>query len=142
GGGCGGAPVAADGESLLFAARDLPFAGDVLGGLAHADVSGGHGLHQRRVDQRIVAVHRHAAHALDAGANEDLTRAKRDLAGGDVDRLHGRSAEPVDGDTGDRQRQISQQANQTGDVEALLALGKGAADDYVLDVLRVDAAAA
>ena len=138
----GRALVAAHRERLLLGARDLPLAGDILGGLAHADIGGGHRLHQRRVEQRVVAHHRHAAHALDAGADENVAGAECDLAGRDVDRLHRRAAEAVDGDAGDRQRQVRQQPDQAGDVQPLLALRERAADDDVLDILGLDAGAA
>ncbi len=50
-----------------------------------------------------------------------------------MDRLHRRAAEAIDRGAGDRERQIGQEADQARDVEALLALGEGAADDQVLD---------
>jgi len=55
-----------------------------------------------------------------------------------MDRLHGGAAEAVDGRAGDAQRQLGQKADQAGDVEALLTLGKGAADDQILDGRRID----
>ena len=65
-----------------------------------------------------------------------LDRARRH-----VDRLHRRAAEAVDRRGGDALRQAGEKADQAGDVQPLLALGEGAADDQVLDRLRVDAGA-
>ena len=133
--------LAAHRERLLLGSRDLPFASDILGSLAHADIGGGHRFHQRRVDQRIIAHHRDAAHAFDTGADENVPRAQRDLAGGEVDRLHGRATEPVDGDASDRQRQVCQQADQARDVKPLFSLRERTADDDVLDILGLHAGA-
>ena len=62
-----------------------------------------------------------------------------DRAGGHVDRLHGRAAEPVDRGARHIERQIGQETDQARHVQALLALREGAADDQVLDVGGIDA---
>ncbi len=59
-----------------------------------------------------------------------------DGAGGDVDGGHRGAAEAVDGGARDGKRQAGEQADQPRDVKALLALGEGAAEDQVLDILR------
>ena len=72
-------------------------------------------------------------------AHEHVAGAHRDRAGGDMDRRHRRAAKAVDGGAADRFRQSRHQADEAGDVKALLALGEGAAHEHILDVLGVDA---
>ena len=70
------------------------------------------------------------------GADEGLAGIELDRAGRHVDRLHRGAAEAVDGGARRaRDRQMREQRDQARDVHALLALGEGAADDHVLDVL-------
>ena len=68
---------------------------------------------------------------------EELWRLMRHRSG-DMDRLHGRTAPAVDGGAGDAMRQAGDHADQARHVEALLAFGKCAAEDQVLDRLRID----
>src|SRR3712207_7381167 len=62
-------------RSTLFPYTTL-FRSDVLRGLAHADVGLRHPLHEAGMRHRVEAHDRHARHALDAGAEERLPRAK------------------------------------------------------------------
>ena len=130
--------MAAHGELLLVAPRDLVRAGQVLGGLAHGDVGLGVSRREAGVGHRVEAHDRHAGHRFDPGADEGFAGAHGDRAGRHVHRLHRRAAEPVDGRGRGALRQPGQEADQARDVQALLALGEGAADDHVLDRLRVD----
>ena len=87
---------------------------------------------------RVEAHDRHAGHQFDPGADEGFAGAHGDRAGRHVHGLHRRAAEPVDGRGRGALRQPGQEADQARDVQSLLALGEGAADDHVLDRLRVD----
>ena len=137
--GGGGAGVARDRQRLLLLARDLVLAGEVLGGLAHGHVGALALLVEVGVGRRVKAAHGHAAHGFDAGADERLAGIHADRTGSDVDRLHRRAAEAVDGGAGDRDRQVRDERHDAAQVEALLALGEGAADDQVLDLGGIDA---
>ncbi len=130
--------MALDGEGLLLGARNAPLLGDVLGGVAHADIGGRVLMGELRMRHRVEAHHRHAAHALDAGAEEDLARTHGDGAGGAMYRLHGRPAEAVDGGPADRLGQAGHHGDQLGQVQALLAFGEGAAQQQVFDVVDLD----
>ena len=66
-------------------------------------------------------------------------RADGVLADRDVDRARRRAAEAGDRRAADRQRQIGEQADHPRDVQALFALGEGAAEDDVLDFGGIDA---
>src|SRR5579859_5887745 len=61
----GGAAMAFDGEGFLLGARNAPLLGDILGGLAHADISLGMLGGEFRMRHRVEAHHRDPAHALD-----------------------------------------------------------------------------
>ena len=78
-----------------------------------------------------------AAHGLDAGGDEDVALAGLDGVGGHADRLQRRRAVAVDGDAGDV-GQPGQEGGHAGDVVAGLAAGLTAAEDDVLDLLRVE----
>ena len=58
-----------------------------------------------------------------------------------MDGGHRGAAEPVDGLAGGADRQIRQQADHAGDVQALLGFRKGAADNDVFDIFGLDAGA-
>ena len=135
----GGLLLAGDGELLLLGAGDLVLLRNILGGLAHAHIGSRPRGGEFGIGQRVIAAHRHAAHRLDPGADERLARADLDLAHGDMDGRHGRSAEAVHRHAADRERQVRQQADEARDVHPLLALGKGAAQDDVLDLRGIDA---
>ena len=67
-------------------------------------------------------------------ADEDFARIHPNRAGGDMHRGHRGAAEAVDGRGPQRLRQPGHHADETGDVEALLALRKGAAEQQILDI--------
>ena len=78
-----------------------------------------------------------AAHGLDAGGDEHVALAGLDGVGGHADRLQRRRAVAVDGDAGDV-GQAGEERRHAGDVVAGLAAGLAAAQDDVLDRLRVE----
>ncbi len=133
--------MAFDCELFLALARDAVFAGKVLRRDAHRDIGLRIALDQAGIGHRVEAQHRHPAHRFDAGAEEGLAGAELDGARGDVDRLHRRAAEAVHRRPGDVERQVGEEADQAGDVEPLLALGEGAADDEVFEVADRNAGA-
>src|SRR5260221_1755490 len=130
--------VAGDGDLLLLLAGDLVLARDVLGSLAHRDVGLRGFLDEAGMRHRVEAHHRHPGHRFDPGADEGLAGIELDCARRHVDGLHRGTAEAVDRGGGDGDRQMREEARETGDVEPLLALGHGAADEDVLDILRLD----
>ena len=133
--------MAAHGEILLRSPADVPTAGDVLGGVAHAHIGVRLAGIQGGVGHRVVAPHRHPAHALHPGADEHLTGSDGNLASGEVDGLHGRAAEAIDRRARHRDRQIRQQHQNARQIIALLAFREGAAENDVLDVGRGNAGA-
>ena len=135
-----GLAVAQGRERLLGATGDLILPGDVLGGHAHAVVGLGVVGDQLGARERVVAADRHPGHRFDPGADEHLAGVELDRARRHVDRLHRGAAEAVDRGAGDRDRQMREQCHQARHVHALLALGKRAADDHVLDVGGLDPA--
>ena len=125
-------------ERVLRFAADLPLRRDLLGRQAHAvgdaDVLvPGQDL---GVERRLVAAHRHEAHRLGAAGDEHVGLADADAIGGHLDGGDPRGAEAVHRHAGHRvrQRELSRDACH---VHALLGLGERAADDRVLDRLRI-----
>ena len=58
-----------------------------------------------------------------------------------MNRLHGRAAKPVDRRAGYRDGKTSHEADQPRHIESLFALRKGAAQNKVFDIFRIDARA-
>ncbi len=142
---------------LLLAAHALEL-GHVLGGLAHGDVDVGQaplgaprlgerrragggarlGLSEEGVVGAGVRCTVHvAADRLDTGSHEDVTLARPDGVGGHADRLQRRGAVAVDRDTGDVV-EPGEQGDDARHVVARLTAGLAAAEDEVLDVVRVE----
>src|SRR5688572_13590772 len=82
-----------------------------------------------------------ARHAFDAAGDEGLAGADGDLAGGVVDGGHGGTAEAVHGYAAEFGGEAGQQADETGNVRALLGFRIGDAENDVFQRLRVDAGA-
>eukprot|EP00162_Nutomonas_longa_P000223 comp10274_c0_seq1/m.12359 comp10274_c0_seq1/g.12359 ORF comp10274_c0_seq1/g.12359 comp10274_c0_seq1/m.12359 type:complete len:450 (+) comp10274_c0_seq1:1102-2451(+) len=139
--GLGGLGMAFDGIGFLLGAGEAELLGQIFSRDAHRHIGAGVGGMQGRIRHRVVAAHRHAAHAFNAGGDEAVTRTQRDGAGGLMDGLHGGTAEAVDGGTGHRLRQTGDHGDDLGDVEALLTLGEGAAHHQILDGRTVHARA-
>ncbi len=126
-------------EGVLLLARHLPPRGDPFRGQPHAVgdaevlVLGEHlGV------EREPAEHRDHAHALGAGGDDDVGLAGADAVGGDRDRVQPGGAEAIDRHPRHAVRQPGEQQTDARDVHALFVLGHGAADDHVLDALRLD----
>ena len=130
------------GEGVLGRARQGVAPGKVLGGATHRLVGGGIALGQTGMGHRIEAHHRHPGHRFDTATNKGVAGAAGDRPGGHVHRLHRGATVTVDRGGGDAQRQTGEKADGAGDVQPLLAFGKGAADDQILEVGRGDAGAA
>ena len=135
---------------------------DVLGGLAHRDVDVGDGVVFARVvpvvgalgggcavrcaassnsgflvsGKRVRAALDEPGHRLDAGGDERVALAGLDRVEGHPDGLQRRRTVPVDG--GARQEVVAElDGDDAGHVEALLAAGQAAAQDQVVDLVRV-----
>ena len=96
-------------------------------------------LEDAHVDRGMVAHHRHHGHRLGAAGDHHVGLADADAVGRHRHRGDARGAEAIDGDAAHGVRQAGQQHRDARHVEALLGLGEGAADDGVLDQLRVEA---
>jgi hypothetical protein len=126
-------------KGVLRLAADLPLRGHLLGRHAHA-VGDAEVLVAREhlgVEGRLVAAHRHHAHALGAAGDHHVGLADADAVGRHLQRAQARGAEAVDRDAAHHRCGSPASTAAAGDVHALLALGEGAADDRVLDGLRV-----
>ena len=88
------------------------------------------GIPQLGNDRRA---HRRAGHALHAGGHHHVIGTRHDALGGEVDRLLGGPALPVDRGRGDRLRPAGGEHRHPAHVEALLADLHDAAPDDVLD---------
>ena len=86
-----------------------------------------------------VGAHRHARHRLDAAGEDQVLPAGGDLLGGDVDGLEARGAEAVELDAGDGVRQAGLDRRGLGDVGALVADRRHAAEDDVVDPVGIKA---
>ena len=86
-----------------------------------------------------VGAHRHARHRLDAAGEDEVLPAGGDLLGGDVDGLEARGAEAVELDAGDGVRQAGLDRGGLGDVRALVADRRDAAEDDVVDPVGIEA---
>ena len=86
-------------ERVELLARERPLLGDQLGRDALRHEVGIPLVQPRRRTGRLPSdrrAHRHAAHALDAGRDHDVVRARDHTLRGEVDRLLRRAALPVD----------------------------------------------
>ena len=84
---------------------------------------------------------RDGAHVLHAAGDHEVLGAGHDALGGEVHRLLGRAALPVDGHAGHVVGQPGDQPRGAGDVAGLGADRVAAAEDHVVDGARVDAGA-
>ncbi len=133
-----GALLRADGVGVDVLAAELLDRGDQVG----ADALG----HERRVVVGLrvhrpgaaVGAHRHARHRLDAAGEHEVLPAGGDLLRGDVHGLEARRAEAVELHAGDGVRQAGLDRGGLGDVRALVADGRDAAEHHVIDAGGVE----
>ena len=125
--------VALEGKLVLLLAGDAVLAGQVFGRQSHVEVDVRIGIHQLGVGREMAPGHGDQAHAFRSSGEDDLGRAAADSLGGEGDRLEARSAEAVDGDGRDIDRQTGPQCGDSGHVHSLLRLGHGAPHDDVFD---------
>ena len=86
----------------------------------------------------VEAAHRHARHTLHAGGHDHVGVAVPDGPRSHVHRLERAGTEAIDGHAAGRGGDAGQSGDRPRQVEALLALGKGAAENDVLDERRVE----
>ena len=85
-----------------------------------------------------VGAHRHARHRLDAAGEDEVLPAGGDLLRGDVDGLEARGAEAVELHAGDRVGQAGLDRGGLGDVGALVADRRDAAEHDVVDAVGIE----
>ena len=136
------------GELVNGMARQTPFVGNALGAFALMDQF--MALEQLGVElfetvdrtaQADVQEHRHAAHALDAAADDIVhvpggNRLRREMHG-----LLARSAHAVEGHAGHFDRQLRQQHGQPSRVCALFSCERDGAVNHIPDLARIGARA-
>ena len=136
----GGALLRARGVGVDVLAAELLDRRDQVGADALRDerrVVVGLGVHRPGA---AVGAHRHARHRLDAAGEDEVLPAGGDLLGGDVDGLQARGAEAVELHAGDGVRQAGLDRGGLGDVGALVADRRDAAEHDVVDPLGIEAA--
>ena len=122
-------------------ATEAPFPGNHFGGIALWDDL--EEIHQLGADRPFAGTerirpHRHARHVFDAGADDDLLRARQHALGGEIHRLLAGAAEAIHGRPGNFDGEACDQRRGAGDIHALFAgLGDAAGDD-VVDLGGVD----
>jgi hypothetical protein len=143
------AAVALQGESFHVLARDLPSVGDHLGGAELGDLlvpiallPAGRAAERVAEAELLAAGHRgrdrDRAHVLHAAGDDQVLGAAHHPLGGEVDRLLGGAALAVDGGAGDALGQPGGEPGGAGDVAGLRADRVDAAEDDVVDPLRID----
>jgi hypothetical protein len=91
------------------------------------------------VEARLVAAHRHHAHAFGAAGDHHLRFAQPNAVGRKRDRLHARGAEAVHRHAGDAVGEPREEQPDARDVHALLGFGHRATDDHVVGFARIQA---
>jgi hypothetical protein len=135
----GGLLLAARAVLVLLFARDAVLLRHVLGGLQHRPIGLGRVAVQPLVLE-VVLVHLvlHQRDRLDAAGDVDLALARQDALARHRDGLQAGGAETVHRQAGHRVRAAGADRDLARDVPAGGALGIGAADDHVLDLVGVD----
>ena len=133
-----GALLRAGGVGVDVLAAELLDRRDQVGADALGDERGvvvGLGVHRPGA---AVGAHRDARHRLDAAGEHEVLPAGGDLLRGDVDGLQARGAEAVELHAGDRVGQAGLDRRRLGDVGALVADRRDAAEHDVVDPRRVE----
>jgi hypothetical protein len=140
--GCRRQLLAAQGERVLVFAADAVALRDDVGGGDHGQVEFGQLRLEPAVDAAHAVVARAQQRAAFHAAGDDGARMAHDHAGGGVGHgLQAGGAEAVDGGAGDALRQSGAQRRLAGHVAAGGAFRITAAQDHVLDAVRVHAGA-
>ena len=97
----------------------------------------------QRGTERVTAgeqrrAHRHPRHALDPGRDHHVVRTRDHALRGEVQRLLGRPALPVDRRAGHRVGEPGRERGVAADVERLVADLHDAAHDHVVDERRIE----
>src|SRR5215472_6735740 len=134
-----GAALALERISVLRLAGDAVARRHDISGLDHRHPQRGFVLLEPVLIDRLAVRILHQADAFEPAAHHHLGLAQHDAVRRHGDRLQARTAETVDGDARDRDRQAGAHRGKARDVLARGALRHGAAKDHVLDLARLDA---
>jgi hypothetical protein len=146
----GGLLLRADRELVERLARELPLLRDDLrrDALLHEpadaiqvllDVASHHRRPEGLAADADTRAHRHPAHRLDAGGDDDVVGARDHALRGEVQRLLARPTLPIDRRPADGLGKAGGERGVTADVQALLADLAHASHDHVLDDGGIDA---
>jgi hypothetical protein len=131
-----------EGEQILILAADAVFFRDALGGETHGHVGLGTLFHQFGIRGDLVPAHGKHRHAFQASSENHFGVAEIYPVGSESDALQARRTIAVDRHARRRLRQARHEADEAGDVHALLGLRHGAAENHVFDVFGFDAGSA
>ena len=120
-------------------ARDLVFAGKILGRQAHIEVIVGIRIDDRRIWPHDVAAHRYHRHRLESARDDHIGTARADAIGGKRYRLQTRRAITVDRHRRRFDRQPGRDHRRTSDIHPLLRLRERATHNDVIDQRSVNA---
>src|SRR5438552_2141596 len=132
--------VRAEGEAVRILSADALPLGQDLRRLSHEHHGGREAIEELPVRVRALP-HGDVPHVLHATRDDDVGVPGRDRVGAEVDGLEARPALPVDRRPRDLDRQPGEETDHARDVEALLALLVGAAEDDILDRRGIEAPA-
>jgi hypothetical protein len=113
------AAVAFEAEGVDGLAAEAPALGDEFGGEALGDDV--EAVEDLFGEGAAVAAHGHAAHALDASADDEVVGAAHDGLCGEVDGLEGAGAHAVDGGAADGDGEASGEGGLAANIKALFA---------------------
>ncbi|MNQ86867.1 hypothetical protein D3C85_1020720 [compost metagenome] len=134
--------LAAQGKGVLVLAADAVAFRDDVGGGDHGQIDLGDPGLDPVVDAADAIVSRAQQGAAFDAAGDDRARLAHDHAGGGIGHgLQAGSAKAVDGCPGDAERQSGAQRRLAGDVAPGRAFRVAAAQDHILDAVRIDARA-
>ncbi|MHC3927189.1 hypothetical protein ACMZ4W_02295 [Brevundimonas naejangsanensis] len=136
--GGGGALLALGGEGVDVGAAEAGQGGDGVGADALGRKAGGEGHVRVRRPGAAVRAHLDPAHALDAAADSRVGLAEDDLGRRRIHGFQPRGAEAVHLHARHRLGQAGVEGGDTGDVGALLADRRHAAEDHVVDQAGVE----
>ncbi len=136
--GARGALLALDRVGVDIVARETVLGGDQVGADALRREVGFHRDFRVRRPGAAIRAHRHAAHRFDAAADGHVGFAGHHFRCGDVAGFKARGAKAIDLHAGCRFGVVGVQHRDAGDVRALLADRRNAAEDHIVDLRRVE----